>query len=422
MYYSKTSTGTEPVTSIGEDQTVYLVFETTNMPNGTSMPIAWSGTAVAGDFEGARPTTVTINNGKGFVAIKTLADYINESTETCIATATLPGTNGTKAATLNILDTHKVQTVSIRFSNLPDGSGAAATSVNEGSVIYAIIEGTNILDNQEVTLAWTGNTTDLVGTLPTKAVMVGNKASITITASADKTREDTAETVTLRATTPSGATNTGTFTINDTSKGYATAVWRTANSTTAPEVPATGTNEGDTVFLHITTFGIPAERLYLEWSGTNVTNDDWYTLPSSDWLSGSNTSIIAYTTRRDYVTEGTETVSVTVKDSKGNVLVTTSLKILDASKTPTFSAVFSTDAGGVNTFTSVDEPTTGIKNIYAVVKTTNMFNGDVVQFTFSGDADNNDFSGTPITGTINVTINNNIGYYNLKLLADQADG
>jgi hypothetical protein len=113
---------------------------------------------------------------------------------------------------------------------------------------------------------------------------------------------------------------------------------------------------------------------------------------------------------------------VVVSDSKGNILVTTSVKILDTSMLPTFTACFATDAGGVNVFTSVDEPTTGIKNIYAVVKTTNMFDGDVVQFTFSGDADNNDFSGTPISNVVNVTINNNIGYYNLKLLADNVDG
>lgn len=423
LIYSTTNTGSAPVATIGEDQTLYLVMETANIPDGTTMNIAWTGTADATDFDGVRPTSVTITANKGFVAIKTKADYASEATETCIATVTLPGTNGTTAATLSILDTHKPQTVSVRYNTLPDGTGTNVTSVNEGSTVYAILTGTNVLDNQLINLAWSGNTTDISSAMPSSVAMVGNKASVTITATADLTREDTAESITLTATTPSGATGNANLVINDTSKGYAVATWRTFASTASAEIPTTGANEGTLAYLHVNTFGIPAnEVLTYTWSGTSVNAGDFYIQPDGTISTYSNAGYTSFNLLRDYVTEGTETLNVTVSDAKGNVLVTTSLKILDASKTPTFTAVFSTDAGGVSTFTSVDEPTIGIKNIYAVVKTTNMFDGDVVQFTFSGTADNADFSGTPISNTVNVTINNNIGYYNLKLLADNADG
>ncbi len=251
--------------------------------------------------------------------------------------------------------------------------------------------------------------------------MIGNKASITITATADLTRENTAESISIQVTTLAGGHTSSTLTINDTSKGYAIATWRTGTATTSTEIPNTGIAEGNMVVLHVTTFGIPSnESLTYNWSGS-VTMVDLTESPVAYSTTPSN-GYAVFNVKRDYITEGPETLNVDVNDSKGNTLVTTSVKILDTSILPTFTACFATDAGGVNTFTSVDEPTTGIKNIYAVVKTTNMFDGDVVQFTFSGDATNNDFSGTPIDTSINVTINNNIGYYNLKLLADNADG
>ena len=46
---------------------------------------------------------------------------------------------------------------------------------------------------------------------------------------------------------------------------------------------------------------------------------------------------------------------VIIKDSNGNVLVTTSIIILDYSLTPTFTAVFATNSSGTNTFTSIDD-------------------------------------------------------------------
>ena len=423
LYYSTATDGTIPVTSVTEKQTVNLYMETTNIPNGTVMPIAWSGTSADNDFTAVRPANVTINNNKGVITFSTNPDYITETTETCIATITLPGANGTRAATLNINDTHRAQTVAIVYNTLPDGTGANVTSVNEGSTVYAIITGTNLVDNELVTLAWGGNVGDLSSAKPTSVPIVGNKASITIMATADLTREDTAESISITVTTPSGVNATASLTINDTSKGYGVATWRTGAATTSTEIPSTGIGEGNLAYLHVNTFGIPAnESLTYTWSGTNVNTGDFVSQPSGSFTTSGNAGYELFSLKRDYITEGTETLNVTVSDAKGNVLVTTSVKILDTSIMPTFAAYFATDAGGVNTFTSVDEPTTGIKKIYAVVKTTNMFDGDVVQFTFSGDADNNDFSGTPISTPVNVTINNNIGYYNLKLLADNADG
>lgn len=424
MFYHTAADNTMPITTIGEDVSMNLAIETTNIPTGTVMNIAWSGTSDASDYTGARPTTITVDsNGKGLIPFTTKPDYVSEATETCIATITLPGTNGTKSATLNIIDTHKPQAIAIAFNTLPDGKGAAVTSVNEGSTVYAILTGTNVLDNQVVNLAWGGNTTDLSSVKPTTVTMVGNKASLTITATADLAREDIAETITLTATTPSGAVGSGTLTINDTSKGYAIATWRTGTPTNSTEIPTNGIDEGLPAVLHLNTFGIPAnDALTYTWSGTGITADDFDIPPNGIMSTSNNAGYGIFITKRDYLTDGVKTLNVTVRDSKGNELVTTSVKILDASKLPTFTAVFATDAAGVNTFTSVDEPTSGIKNIYAVVKTTNMFDGDVVQFNFSGDADNADFSGTPISNVVNVTVNNNIGYYNLKLLADNADG
>lgn len=431
LYYSTTSSGTEPVTSIGENQKVYLCLETTNIPNGTIMPIVWSGTSTDNDYSVTRPVTVTVNNNMGYAAIDIKPDYINEATETCIATVTLPGVNGNKAATLNILDTHRVQTVALSFNTIPDGSGTTVTDINEGSSVYAVITGTNLVDNEEVTLTWTGSVTDLNSTLPTKLAIIGNKGSVTITVSADRLREDIAETVTLTVTTPSGVSANATLTINDTSKGYAIPTWRTGASTTSTEVPVSGANEGVSVYLHLDTFGIPANEtlnivfinpyLNLDVYPNSNPNDISGTVPTTV-ITSSNKGYVEFKLTKDYLTEGEETLSLVIYDSKDNRLCQANVKILDASITPTFNAYFATDAGGVNSFTSVDEPTTGVKNIYAVVKTTNMYDGDVVQFTFSGDVDNNDFSGTPISTTVNVIINNNIGYYNLKLLADATDG
>ena len=104
LYYSLATDGTSPVTSVSEKQTVSLYMETANIPNGTVMPIAWSGTSADNDYLDARPTSVTINNNKGYVTFSTKPDYLTETTETCIATVTLPGPNGTRTATLNIIN------------------------------------------------------------------------------------------------------------------------------------------------------------------------------------------------------------------------------------------------------------------------------------------------------------------------------
>ncbi|TXG81940.1 MAG: hypothetical protein E6R13_05610 [Spirochaetes bacterium] len=421
FYYSSLANGSDTITQANEGDSVYLIGVTENIPDGTSLPISYSGTSNANDFNGTRPTAITVNGNKFSISYSIKNDFTSEGNETLIATITLPN-NTTRAATLNIIDTSILQTVDLVYNTLSNGSGSNVISVNEGQTVYAIITTTGVPDNTAVTLAWSGNSDQVNTPKPTSVSVVGNKAVLTITATDDHIREDSAQVVKLTVTTPSGATTNNDLTINDTSKGYAVANWRTSTSTASAEVPTTGVNEGQTVYLHVTTSGIPAnETLSLEYSGTGI-NDADFTAKPATMATSSSKGYAAIGFALDYVTENTETLNVTIKDSKGNVLVTTSIIILDYSLTPTFTAVFATNSSGTNTFTSIDEPTSGSTNMYAVVKTTNMFNGDIVTLTFSGTANNNDFDGTPITGNINVTINNNIGYYLLKLKADNAVG
>ena len=424
LYYSRTLNGNDPVTNTNENTTVYAYIETENVPNGTALTLTWTGTANNADFSAARPATVTVTNNVATIPLNIIADYVSEGNETVILKVAIPETTVNKSATLNIIDTSKPQALTLNFNTMADGSGSNVTSINEGQTVYAVISVTNAVDGDTVALSWSGNVEDIGSAKPTSVTVIGGKAAITVSAIADSIREDSPESIILTATSLSGSTANKTLTINDTSIGYATATWRTGAATSSGEILSTGINEGNTIYLHVNTFGIPAnETLSLSYAGTNVNAADFTDTPPTTMITSASKGFAAFAIANDFTTEGQETINVTVKDSKGNTLIVSSVKILDSSLTPTFNGFFANDAAGNSVInTSVDEPTTGTKDIYAVVKTTNMPNGTIVQFEFTGTTDNADYSGTPVENIVNVSVNNNIGYYQLKILADNRVG
>ena len=106
-WYSN-STGTTAITNANEGSTAYLVVKTTNVANGTVLPVTLSGTGVnASDFStGAMTGNITINNNIGYLTYTLANDLTTEGAETITATvksgSTTVGTN-----TLVINDTSK---------------------------------------------------------------------------------------------------------------------------------------------------------------------------------------------------------------------------------------------------------------------------------------------------------------------------
>lgn len=104
-WYSDAS-GNTPITQVNEGTTAYLVVKTTFVTNGTVLNVSLSGTNVdASDFTNSSLLgTITINNGKGYLAWTPSNDQKTEGVE--IVTAVIKqGTTTLNSKIININDT-----------------------------------------------------------------------------------------------------------------------------------------------------------------------------------------------------------------------------------------------------------------------------------------------------------------------------
>lgn len=103
--FSSNDRGTDIITNSPEGRSAYLIIQTTNVNDGETLNLTYSGGATASDFEIDRPNSILIRNNTAVIEYKIKADALEEGVEKFTVTATYPGRAISSAVTLDILDT-----------------------------------------------------------------------------------------------------------------------------------------------------------------------------------------------------------------------------------------------------------------------------------------------------------------------------
>lgn len=395
--FSGSSNGAGTITSVDEGVQFYIVVTTTGVADGTVLNLKYDDSvAIGADFSTTLPTTITINSNQGIVGLTPALDQLTENIESFVVNVcTTTNINSMVARnTLSINDTSKSPTFTAKFADNSAGTGSIS-NINEGSTVYFHIATTNIPDGTVLNLEYYGDASnsDFSTTRPTSVMVSSNKAMVTYAILNDSVTEGTEE-FTIKVVYNSTYVAERRLDINDTSIDPTFAVKFSTNANGTDTI--TTANEGATVYLVVTTTGIAnGTVLTLEYGGDANAADFTTTRPTTVTVQ-SNKASAAYTIKADATTEGAEVMSVAVK-SGGITKGSASLNIADTSVAATGTIRFSTSSTGSGTITATNEGAT----VYAIIETTNVPNGTILNLTYSGTATANDFTGVrPTTATI----------------------
>lgn len=458
--------------NVNEGSTVTITLTTTNVANGTLVPYAITGTGItAADFGGAFLTgNFNISNNTATITLPVTADATDEGPEAF--TVTLTGITPTVSTVVTINDTSKT---SLAPSY---ALGASSPKINEGQSVTITLTTNNVAAGTLVpyTISGNGITSDDIGGAPLYgnfAVTASGTASatITLTTTADQLTEGIENlTVSLNSVSPPTSV---TVTIEDTSKAptasYAlscsTAQISTQYASTAQQITINGyhrqylgrnatpgeitywdtnvssgtftlsqvstsiknsaeaggwdgsvtaTENNDRVDIALTTSNVPVGT-QVPYTITGVSPGDFAvgtSLTGYFTVGAGGTATISLVTNPDRITEGVEVATVTL----GGVspTVSTSFKIFDSSKAPTYTLTSS-----VNT---VNEGS----SVTITLTTTEVDNGTVIPFTLSGTGINSsDLTSAGLTWNAGAnrfdgsfTVNNNTASIVANIVAD----
>lgn len=287
-------------------------------------------------------------------------------------------TTGTNVSSLDfsINDTSKTPSLTARWINTSD---TTITSADEGTEFRLEVTAINVPDNYQIRLINpTGraltefdyqdtNVARYFDTISKKVVFrFGLKENFKVDSvnTFGVTAEVVGLPVTVRLTVPE-------LTLNDTSKAPSYYVaWMQSNNV------VTTINEGQDANLYVRTRGVPlGTSVAITLSGAGITAEDVtdLTLTKTQTLqtlgqTGDAFVNVSWVFSTDFLTEGTETVTATVKIGS-TTIGTANLQILDTSLTPTvYNAYFTSDAAGNNKITTASEGDA----VYAVLEAANV--------------------------------------------------
>lgn len=185
-----------------------------------------------------------------------------------------------------------------------------------------------------------------------------------------------------------------------------------AKPTYSLSASATTVNEGGTVTFSIDTSDVPVgTNIAYAITGVSVADISLGSLTGNFVVTADGSADLPITITNDALSEGTETLTLTLTDKGLSKAVT----INDTSLTPTYDVGWYSNSTGTMVITNANEGSTA----YLVVKTTNVANSTILPVTLSGTGVNaSDFTTGALTG--NITINNNIGYLTYVLNNDLA--
>lgn len=277
---------------------------------------------------------------------------------------------------------------------------ASAVSINEGSSVTITLATTGIPSGSTVAYKITGtavfSAADIAPTPINGNFTVGSGgiASLTITAVNDLTTEGPQVFTVALVAVPTVKVN---VTINDTSLSPSVTMRWSGNSNGVGGT-STSVNEGSSIYLVLTGVNMPVNTVCtLDYSLGNSPNTDYTANRPTSVTFDTNVKIIPFTVVADRITEGNKTMAVGLTSTYITTPIVASITIVDTSIAPTYNLYFSGVNTGSGTITSINEGSTA----YLVVSTTNVDPGTVLQLTYTGDVDANDFTAVrPTTATI----------------------
>jgi len=420
---------TPNVTNINEGGTVTWTITTTNVPDGTILYWTNSGTTDGADFsdfvvgpsDGLSGGVIIVGNTATFT--RTLAnDLKTEGPETIIMnlrTGSIASPIVATAGTVIVNDTSLTQ-VGATYIISPN-----ITTVNEGGSVTWTVNTTNVPDN--TTLYWTNSgTTDgadfsdfVVGPsdgLSGPFVITSGVGTFSRTLANDLKTEGT-ETIIMSVRTGGilGAivTTAATVLVNDTSvdPGGSTPAY-----SVSPD--KTSVNEGGTVTWNVTTRNVSSGTV-LYYVNNGTTNDSDFNDSATGYftIDGVGNGSFSRTLRVDTLTEGTETIIMSIKNSpSGSALATAA--------TVTVNDTSISITPGAETYYIT--PNTAFVNegdiVFWYISTTNIPDGTVLYWTNSGTTNPADFTDVVLPGTDgrsgSVVINNNIAQFSRTVKND----
>ena len=348
--------------SVNEGGSITFTLTTTNVANGTTIPYSISGVSRADINNAALTGNFTVNGNTASLTLDITLDSAVESTETLTITAA----GQTSSITIN----DKTPTYAIT-------NNATGGSVNEGGSVTFTLTTTSVANNTTVPYTITGVTTaDIGGAALTGNFTVGatGTATLALNITLDSAVEST-ETLMISA---GGASSS--ITINDKTPTY-----------TLTRSPVTSSvDEGTTITFTLTTTNVD-NGTTVPYTITGVSSADINNAPLTGnfTVGATGTATLPITFTNDALTEGSETLTLTLNTPGTNSSVT----INDTSKTPapTYTLTRSPNS------TTVDEGTT----VTFTLATTNVSNGTPVPYTITG-VSSADISGASLTGNFTV--------------------
>jgi hypothetical protein len=297
--------------SVNEGATATFTLTTTNVAAGTTVPYTLSGINAADVSGGSLSGTTTVaSNGQATITVLLANDNLTEGTETLTVTA------GGASASAQINDTSRSASPTYSIST-------NWTSATEGTPIVATLSTTNVAAGTTLYYQLSGsgiNNTDFGGLSLTGSSVINSlgQASLTIPLSADTTTEGD-ETFVIQYYTDSGrstaAGSAAYVTIQDTSKGAVTPTYAvSANSSSV--------NEGSTADFTITTSNVSAgSPISYTLSGVSSTDITGGALTGFATVNSSGTATVFVPIAADSLTEGTETLTISIQGKTASILI-----------------------------------------------------------------------------------------------------
>lgn len=407
---------TSSASTANEGDTLTFTLNTTGLTPGTVIPYTISGVSSA-DIAGGL-LTGKFNIGAGGVAItrvRILEDNLTEGQETLrIRLTNMPSVE----TSVNIRDTSLSPSISLRFSANSNGTGTITTA-NEGQVIYLVINATNVPVGSIYNLHYnnsTVNDADFVGVRPATVTIDTATTIIPYTVKADYVTE-TSEILAVAVSKGTYAENIAatTLTVVDSSKNTTWTVRFSSNTTGTDTI--TTVDEGQTIYAIVEGKFVPSSfNGQLIYSGIDTSANGDLVNPSFPTFAVEAGDSVTYRAtialRADTLTEGTEVLTATFRNSATNAtLASGTIVVQDTSTSPTFQLKFTSNTSGTDTVTSINEGAVA----YAYLRTTNIPNGTTLQVQWGGTATDADFTSTRATSA---TVQNGIATVALSVKAD----
>lgn len=368
-------------TSTTEGTPIVATLTTSNVSAGTTLFYTLNGVGITtSDFGGLSLSGSSVINslGQATLNIPLAADITTEGDETFViqyytdSGRTIPAGSG---AFVTIQDTSKsavTPTYAVSANN---------SSVNEGSNADFTITTSNVSAGSSISYSLSGvSSSDITGGSLTGFAAVNSigSATVSIPIAADSLTEGT-ETLTI-----SLQGKTASVQINDTSKAAVVPTYALVASSSS-------VNEGSVALFNLTTTGVsPGTSVPFTISGVS-TSDVTGGLSGTATVDTNGLASISVPIAADFLTEGSETLTVTAQGKSASVV------IIDTSKTtlvPSYALSASTN--------SVSEGS----NAVFTLTTTNVTGGTSISYTISG-VSSADITGGALSGTAIVSSNGN---------------